>query len=101
MQRYKFLGMTADRKTACVLTCLLPFSELNAESIDVHDFHHRATNWNGRDSVERTLSLQALRLTGREIKLKTPLVFYGQDSDMGHVHSWTYPVSIIAETEPA
>ena len=63
------------------------------------DFRHDSTNWNGCDDISRTLKLRNLRLTGREIILPRPIVFRGVDPDMGHHYNWTYPVSIIAETE--
>lgn len=99
MKHHIFLGIHESRKTACILTCLLPFDQLDANDLSSQDFRHDSTNWNGCDDISRTLKLRNLRLTGREIILPKPIVFRDVDPDMGHHYNWTYPVSIIAETE--
>ena len=84
MKHHIFLGIHESRKTTCILTCLLPFDQLDANDLSSQDFRHHSTNWNGSDDISRTLKLSNLRLTGREIILPKPIVFRGVDPDMGH-----------------
>lgn len=65
MKHHIFLGIHESRKTACILTCLLPFDQLDANDLSSQDFRHDSTNWNGCDDISRTLKLRNLRLTGR------------------------------------
>lgn len=97
MRRYTFLGINRERTRGCLLTCLLPFDQLEADDLQSSDFKHTATNWNGCDDIDRTLSLYHLHQTGREMTLPKPLVFHGTDLDMGHHYEWAFPVHILAE----
>lgn len=83
----------------CVLTCLLPFEKLIGEKLSRSDFNHYSTDWNGRDDIERTLSIEKLKPTGRKIELEKPIYFRGYDTDMGHRYDWSFPVLEIWEVK--
>ena len=99
MRKNVFIGITASGK-ACILSSIATFDSLvkNANDVEASDFVHSSTNWGGKDSLERTLSLEHLSLTGRELSLPRPIVFTGSDYDSGHNYDWQCNVVKIAET---
>ena len=97
MKKHIFLGVNSARNTCCILKCLLPFDMLIPSEVEASDFSHSSTNWNGCDSIERTLELENKELTGRKIKLSKPIRFYGVDDDMGHSYSWEVNIDEIHE----
>lgn len=99
MKKHVMLGVYSPGNTCCVLICLLPFDKLEPDDLEPSDFRHYSTNWCGCDSIERTLELRHLSLTGREFKLKKPLQFHGEDHDCGHVYPWTMLVDTIKEVQ--
>lgn len=99
MKRYRTLGVYSPGNTCCILSCLLPFDELDPDNLESSDFRHSSTNWCGCDSVDRTLAVEHLSLTGREIKLKKPLHFYGEDHDCGHIYPWSMSIDTIKEVK--
>ena len=102
MRKNVFIGITDDDK-ACILSSLATFDLLvkNANDVEASDFVHSSTNWSGRDSLERTISIKRLSLTGRELLLPSPIVFTGSDYDSGHNYDWRCNVVKIAETTVA
>lgn len=87
--------------TCCVLECALPFDAIIVKkNIEDTDFTHTSTNWNGCDSIPRTLWCLGMKETGRKFKLKHEIIFAGTDGDMGHHYHWTFPVDEIRELEP-
>ena len=100
MKKNIYLGITNDNN-CCVLYSLADFDLIknNLENIESSDFTHYATNWSGKDLIERTLSKMQLSLTGREIKLLKPITFAGCDYDMGHEYGWVCRVYSIKETK--
>lgn len=102
MKKYIMLGVNTERLTCCVLECFFPFDKIivNEEDIEASDFTHSSTNWNGCDSLPRTLSYRCMKETGRKLKLKHKIIFTGTDSDMGHYYDWSFSVDEIRELEP-
>lgn len=99
MKKYKMLGVNTERLTCCILECLLPYDKIINEDIEASDFTHYSTNWNGCDSIPRTLSYKNLKQTGRKFKLKNKISFNGTDADMGHYYNWTFTIDEIRELE--
>lgn len=97
MIKYKMLGVNGNGTKCCILNCLLPYSKLDFEHLEVSDFKHDSTNWCGCDDISRTIQLEQFELTGNSVKLKEPLVFRGVDYDMGHEYPWTFTVREICE----
>lgn len=98
MKKNVFLGVgRGDR--CCVLRTFADYNTLSANinSIETDDFVHSSTDWSGCDYLERTLKIEKLKLTGREIMLKTPLIFCGTDNDMGHACDWEFLVRCLVE----
>lgn len=83
----------------CILECLIPFSELIPDKIEASDFRHTATNWGGCDKIQRTIEIEKLKPTGNKIVLQSPIVFYGEDDDMGHTYQWKFEVNEIHEVK--
>ena len=100
MKKYTMLGVNTDKNTCCVLQCLLPFSWLIQSEIEKSDFSYSATNWSGNDDIQRTLAIKNLTRTGHIIKLPTPIIVHGADSDAGLEHKWTFSFDEIHETQP-
>jgi len=100
MDKNTFIGITSDDK-ACILYSIATFDMLSKQidCIEASDFIHRATNWCGKDEINRTLSLNSYILTGREITLQHQIVFTGIDNDMGHEYEWSINVVKIAEVK--
>ena len=71
--------------------------DVGDEQIESNDFIHKATNWCGRDDINRTLSLINMKQTGRKIKLNKNITFHGTDSDMGHAYPWKFEIDEIHE----
>lgn len=99
MKKNVYLGTNGDM--ACILRSIADFDTLSehAEEIESSDFIHGSTNWNGRDTIERTCELEGFNLTGRKISLSNPIRFYGTDYDMGHEYGWEFRVDTIYEVE--
>lgn len=97
MTKHTMLGVNGNY--CCILHCLLPFDELDLDKLESSDFTCDSTNWNGRDTVERTLALMKMKKTGRYYKLETPLIFVGNDCDCGYVYPWEFEVTEIWEVE--
>lgn len=95
MTKHAMLGVNGNY--CCILHCLLPFDELDLDKLESSDFTCDSTNWNGRDTIERTLALMELKKTGRKYELKRPLVYMGNDYDCGHVYHWKFEVTEIWE----
>lgn len=99
-KKYKMLGVNTEYLTCCVLESLLPFDAIIVkEDIEATDFTHSSTNWNGCDSIPRTLWCMGMKETGRKFKLKYEIIFAGTDGDMGTYYDWTFPVDEIRELE--
>lgn len=99
MKNYKYIGLSNNRLEACILTSNLSFEDLKKKSLKNSDFNHDCTNWEGRDDLCRTLELSNLRLTNNMLELTEPLVFKGEDPDMGHVYKWSFKVKYIIEAK--
>lgn len=99
MKKTRFIGFDKTGNYCCLLKSPLSFEQIkdNLYDLEVDDFIHRSTNWNGCDSLERILTFQGLRLTGRSVDLPQELVFEGEDHDMGHSYQWSFSVTRIAE----
>lgn len=95
MTKHTMLGVNGNY--CCILHCLLPFDELDLDKLESSDFTCNSTNWNGRDTIERTLALMKMKKTGRKYELKSPLVYMGNDYDCGHVYHWKFEVTEIWE----
>ena len=95
MTKHMMLGV--NENYCCVLYCLFSFDDLELDKLESSDFTHKSTNWCGRDTVERTLTLMKMKKTGRYYKLETPLIFMGNDCDCGHVYPWEFEVTEIWE----
>lgn len=96
-----YLGLDFKRENCCVLHSDFDFETIQKyiDSFDDTHFKHESTNWCGRDTVDRTLKLSHLKLTGRELILPKTLQFGGIDYDMGHEYGWTFSVSVLLEAE--
>lgn len=88
-----------NKNKCCILTCLIPFNNLIPDEIEVSDFNHDCTNWNGCDDIERTLRFIETKQTGNVIVLDNPIVFRGVDNDWGHSYEWLFEVKEIHELE--
>ena len=95
MTKHTMLGVNGNY--CCILHCLFPFDELDLDKLESSDFTCDSTNWNGRDTIERTLALMKMKKTGRYYKLETPLIFMENDHDCGHVYHWKFEVTEIWE----
>lgn len=95
MKKHIMLGVNGIN--CCILTCLLPFDQLDPSAIEASDFFHDATNWCGCDRIERTLKERSLKLTGKKIVLEKPIHFRGSDSDCGHKYPWMFSAREIHE----
>lgn len=97
MKKIKYLGVNGQY--CCILLCHLPFEVLNehATELESSDFIHDSTDWCGCDLIARTLEEENLILSGRSIKLNKPLIFEGEDCDMGHEYPWYFAVKEIKE----
>ena len=95
MTKHTMLGVNGNY--CCILHCLLPFDELDLDKLESSDFTCDSTNWNGRDTIERTLTLMELKKTGRKYELKSPFVYIGNDCDCGHMYPWKFEVTEIWE----
>lgn len=99
MKKHIMLGCNKKSGRCCILKCLLPFEQLVPNELESSDFEHDATNWCGNDDINRTLSIEHLKLTGRFIPLSNSIRFRGCDYDMGHTYPWTFDVTDIYEVE--
>lgn len=99
MKKYTMLGVNTATLSCCLLECLIQFDNLDVDNLESSDFNHYATNWNGCDSIPRTLSLKNFKQTGNKILLKHPISFTGSDLDMGHSYDWTFTIQEIRELE--
>lgn len=95
MEKHIMLGVNGVN--CCILTCLLPFDQLDLPTIASSDFVHDATDWCGCDRIERTMDIHGLKLTGKKIVLEKPIHFRGSDSDHGHEYPWVFTVREIHE----
>ena len=95
MKKHIMLGV--NRINCCILTCLLPFDQMEPSAIEASDFSQDATNWGGCDRIERTLEMRGLKLTGRRIVLEKPIQFRGADNDHGQKYPWAFTVREIHE----
>ena len=98
MKKHIMLGVDPTRQHCCILTCLLPFDMLVPDEIEPDDFGYDATNWNGRDTIQRTLDLKNCKCTGRVIRLKNPITYHGVDSDMGLENRFAFKFTEIHES---
>lgn len=99
---FELLGVNSQTKQCCILkSSRLTFPQLLSLLKQYPDiqlaFEHSATNWEGRDSTERTLELKRFRRTGRKIPYTT--IIYGADHDMGHTYHWSFLIDEIHEIE--
>ena len=101
MKKHIMLGVNTKENTCCIIECLLPFNQLKPDEIEDSDFNYSATNWCGRDDIQRTLSLENLTCTGNILKLPAPITVRGADSDMGHTCPWQFSFTEIHETKSA
>ena len=97
MKKHTMLSVNGNH--CCELICLLPFDQLVPSEIEASDFTNSATDWCGKDYIERTLSMIEMKQTGRKIVLEKPIVFHGVDHDWGHEYPWTFHVKEIHELE--
>lgn len=95
MTKHTMLGVNGNY--CCILYCLLPFDELDLDKLESSDFMHGSTNWNGCDTIDRTLVLKRLKKTDRKHELKSPLAYKGKDYDCGHEYPWKFEVTEIWE----
>lgn len=99
MVKHMMLGVDSKTNNCCKLSCLIPFNSLAPSDIEASDFKHDATNWCGRDKIERTLGFLKMKQTGRKIILNEKITFRGVDYDMGHEYSWKFSIDEIHELE--
>lgn len=97
MKKYVMLGVNGN--CCCELFSLLSFNNLIPDEIEASDFIHDATNWCGRDDINRTLGIICMKQTGRKIILDNPIVFRGRDGDWGREYPWEFEVKEIHELE--
>lgn len=81
----------------CILSCLIPFNQLDFNNIKSSDFVHGATNWCGFDSIKRTIELMQIEFTGNKQKLSFPITFIGEDFDHGKYYPWEFTINEIWE----
>lgn len=91
------LAINNHSNMCCVILSKASFAMLKS-NFDMFKTESDATNWNGCDEINRTLSIKSIKLTGRYFHKK--LDFYGRDSDMGHSYPWTFHADILAEVLP-
>jgi hypothetical protein len=94
-----FLGISAFGDCG-VLTSEKTFKQLqkNKNTITSKDFvSYEATDLMGRDTVIRTIAIKRFEMTGKIIKLKTPITFYGKDITDTGTHHWDITIDTIAE----
>lgn len=99
MKKYTMLGVNSHSGYCCKLSCLVPFSQIDAAEVEANDFKHDATNWSGCDEINRTLGFLKMKQTGNKILLQQPITFSGVDHDHGHVYAWRFNVDEIHELE--
>lgn len=58
---------------------------------------YSATNWNGRDNLERTLRLNKLSLTANYFEHSETV--RGADQDMGHRYDWSFTFDRVCEVK--
>lgn len=97
MKIHTMLGVNSNTQSCCKLTCVVAFNNLISEELEENNFIHEATNWNGQDDINRTLSIINMKQTGKKIVLNKPLQFTGVDHDMCHTYSWRFVVDEIHE----
>ena len=97
MKKHVMLGINSITNECCILFCLLPFNILIPSEIESSDFTSQATNWGGRDEIERTLDIINMKQTGKKIYLDKKIKFEGADSDMGHTYPWKFEIDEIHE----
>lgn len=94
--RPKLVAVAINTKTNM---CTAIYSEATydelASNFTKYYKEYRATNWNGQDQLERTLSLEGVKLTGRSFTYKG--VSKGADNDMGHVYTYEFAFDTVAE----
>ena len=100
MKKNVYLGLDSTGEYCCILESHLSFNVIknNIQDLEETDFNHSATNWSGKDDLDRTIKLRKITLTGRKVLLPHEMVFIGSDYDMGHEYGWKFTVSQIAET---
>ena len=99
MKKYMMLGVDSKTNSCCKLSCLIPFNSLVPSEIEANDFTHSASNWCGRDEIERTLGFLKMKQTGKKIVLDKKIEFRGADYDMGHTYNWEFEIDEIHELE--
>lgn len=99
MKMYKMLGVYSKEARCCVLVSKVPFDMLSNENIKKIIITHYSTNWNGCDSIARTLDCENLKQTGRKFKLKNKITYNGTDNDMGTHYYWSFTFDEIRELE--
>lgn len=100
MKKNVYLGIDCTGKYCCILKTFLSFEQMvmNANDLEASDFLHEATNWCGKDDVERTLEIKKWKIKDHYFfNLPKPIVFKGYDEDIGNKYKWTFEVSAIAE----
>lgn len=92
MNRYTYLGKNGDM--CCILTTLASPEILleNIDDITKEDFYFSEGGWNGCGSIVSVCQSLKAKQTGNIIKLRNPLVYYGEDFDMGHTYRWSFKV---------
>lgn len=96
-RRKIILGVNENQ--CCLLYSHTPFECMNNSIIKYVHFRHDCTNWCGKDTIERTLKLTGIKLTGNKLKLSEPLVFNGSDDDWGITRPWEFEVKELWEIE--
>lgn len=90
-----FICLDTKRNKCCVFHTELSFTELKKFIAKYGKVSHMqlpgyfsATNWMGRDDLERTLGCEKLSLTDKSIEYYGK--YKGVDNDMGHVYPFTF-----------
>lgn len=101
MKKNIYIGLNSNNNTCCVLKTHINFETLEKykDDLDTEDFHYSSTDIYGNDSLDRTLVLCGLKLTGREIKLGSPLSYVHTYTTYGETKHSTFSFDTIMETE--
>lgn len=103
MKKNVYLGLSKDKNKCCLLYSLATYNQLIEantspnDRIKSSDFNHYGPDWCGCGDTNHTLKSYHLEKTGRQIILSSPITFYGEDQDMGHIYPWSFTVFSICE----
>ena len=85
----KPIALAVDSST---LQCSLIYSPATyaqlKQNFDLYNKHFSATNWGGRDDIDRACNLHNIKPTGNKFKYSG--VETGADPDHGHFYSWEF-----------